>query len=251
MKILIIGDSNIRNCFVKDKFEKTLKATFSYEQAMSNETVKATLAKSRDAIFNVIFICTMLNEIAFATKGIKDDAGRDAEAKTVADTLREIVVGAAQASEETEFIIMKPLRRKIPAWIDKKTLTYHEMLGKDFSENAKLKNVMLVDSMEVPDNVLQPDGVHLSKDGLVNLQNHILESITKVITSEEDNMDMDDIFSGEIDATLNLLTNQKTPTQETASTSTGTQKQSTIRTRRQTKTSETTAAAQKNKNQLN
>ena len=209
MKILIIGDSNIRNAFVKDKFEKSINASFNYEQAMSNESVKLTLQKAKDVAYNVIFICTMLNELTFNTKNVKGDAGRDSEAKLVGEALRENVVGAAQENKNTEFVVMKPLRRRIPAWIDKKITTYHDMLGKDYSENAKMKNITLIESMEVPDNVLQPDGVHLSKDGLVTLQNHIIERIKSIIDPEDANMD--DIFGGEVNATLHSLSLMRSP----------------------------------------
>ena len=42
-KVWLLGDSNFRNAFVKDKFEKELKAEVIYDQASSNESIKANL----------------------------------------------------------------------------------------------------------------------------------------------------------------------------------------------------------------
>ena len=55
MEVLIIGDSNIRNCYEKDIFDKKLKAETKHYQTTSKASLKILLEESKSEKKSIVF----------------------------------------------------------------------------------------------------------------------------------------------------------------------------------------------------
>ena len=78
METIIIGDSNIRNCYEKENFDKKLKCETKHFQTTSKASLKLVLEESKSDRKTVIFYNSWLNEIAGVCKN-KNDERKDKE----------------------------------------------------------------------------------------------------------------------------------------------------------------------------
>ena len=74
---------------------------------------------------------------------------------------------------------MKPIRRKTPAFLDQRTTKIAEAIQQSFYKEQPPKNLKLTGSMPIEDKHFLNDGVHLTKEGYLLLQAHIIDEIIK------------------------------------------------------------------------
>ena len=209
MKILLIGDSNFRNNYVKEKFEGQTKQDVVYQQAGSTAAIITVLEDKKNENVNCFLISSFYNELTFNTKLVNETHVRDQVARTMIKAQSEGVEEAAKKHEEKFYTIMKPLRRKQPVWIGEKVTEYNRLFEDEFGEKIRPDNMALIDGPKFSDNLLGADGVHLTNDGLKVLQDYLIDQIKCMVQGTSLNEQETSVASieNDIEATIGLLTN--------------------------------------------
>jgi hypothetical protein len=182
--IYFIGDSNLRGS-IEDN-QALVGTLFNdppiFEQAGSNEAVKATLETIEEiGRYSQIYIGTLLNEITVKGKVAKT---RDEVIAQVTKSQADIIQSFASINPKTEFLIIPPFLRMEPPWmVDKLRMIYLSL--KDHIEQIGLKNVRYLKQCNIVEEDLVSDKIHLTEKGKIKL----LESITTKENSEQASMD--------------------------------------------------------------
>ena len=172
MKILILGDSNYRNCFVKDKFEQLTKQEIDFKQVSSNETTKAVLEKTKN--YDAILASGLYNELAYLTKNVTEDGARDTVIRQLIKEQVAVVEQAANENKEVSYTLIKPLRRKQPEWLTGKSEEINTLYEDEFGEKIRPDNMSMSDCPKFTDSYLGIDGVHLIPEGLKIVQDFLV-----------------------------------------------------------------------------
>ena len=188
-----MGDSNIRNCYVKEIFDKNLKHETIFIQTSTKEALISTVEKQSKINNATIFHCSWMNEIVSKTRG-KDDAAKD---KEIPKLIKEIIESLFKvASEKTcwNFVVMKPIRRKMPSAFDNRAGKIDELITEAFYNIQPPNNIKLKGAPDLEDKHYLADGVHLNKDGYLILQTHVIEQISLSIQEDAFLNDDDEVF---------------------------------------------------------
>ena len=204
-----MGDSNVRNSFVKDIFDNKLKKETIYVQTNTKEALLTAVEKHVKTSNAFVFHCSWMNEIALKAKS-KDEEVKDREIAKVIDDIVESLFRAAFEKPDWHFLIMKPIRRKSPVTLDQRTVKIAEMIQQSFYKEQPPKNLKLTGVPQFEDKHFLNDGVHLTKEGYLTLQTHIIDEILKANQELEILHDED-----EMEYSLDLTT-QQTQTKQAA-----------------------------------
>ena len=208
-QIIVMGDSNVRNSYVKDIFDNKLKRETSYVQTNTKEALITAVEKHTKAKNTFIFHCSWMNEIALKAKN-KDDEVKDREIAKTIDDIIESMFRAAFEKKDWHFLIMKPIRRKTPAALDQRTAKISEAIQQSFYKEQPPNNLKLTGAPPMEDKHFLNDGVHLTKEGYLILQAHIIDEIYKAnqeIECLQEDEDMDHSLN------VNKLLSQTSQTQ--------------------------------------
>ena len=156
MKILLVGDSNFRNSYGKERYELNTKMEVYYQQAGTTAAAVAILGDKKNEYIDSFVLCSFYNELTFLTKMITDGHVRDTEARTMVKTQIEAVDDFARKNQENFFTIMKPIRRKHPIWLAEKCSEYIKMFDDEFAEKIRADNVFMLDGPGLCLNVSSP-----------------------------------------------------------------------------------------------
>ena len=165
---LLLGDSNLRQTLDshKEEIEQDAEVELVFEQVTTNEALKIALEKERDPKPELIYISTILNEIAR-----KVGKGKPIEGVVKAVTIdqNDIINKVANIMDNSAklFLIANPFLRQDPKWIEEK-LT---MIRFYMSENVRLyspSNVATVTETIILAEDLEADKVHLTSAGRKN-----------------------------------------------------------------------------------
>lgn len=195
METLVIGDSNIRNCYEKDIFDKKLGSETSLIQTTSKASLKLVLEETKSDKKIVIFYNSWLNEIVGVCKN-KNDEKKDKEIHVVVSETIDILRKAATENPNMILIVMKPLRRGSPGWVTGKLPKINEEIMDCFYKTTPPKNIRLVGAPEMPDSMVMPDHTHFSLEGNQKVQDHVINEILKA-NEEVEVLEMDIIESSQ------------------------------------------------------
>ena len=118
---LLLGDSNLRQTFekYKDELNAKLETEIVFEQVTTNESLKIALKKVRETKPEIIYISTILNEIA-----AKCGKGKQIEKiiKTVTEEHNIAINSEAGEFENSGrlYLIGNPYLRQDPKWMEEK-----------------------------------------------------------------------------------------------------------------------------------
>ncbi len=164
--ILIVGDSNLRNVVEENQHEiqSKLQEDIVFEQAGTNESLKAILeAVEKD--YSKIVVGTLLNEVAKLARIVKT---RDEVINNIAKDQSDIIAKHADLYPGTKYIVLPPFMRFEPAWIPDK-LRIIQLQLKDHIERASKPNIMVVAPVDITDQDVNSDNVHLNAVGKAKL----------------------------------------------------------------------------------
>jgi hypothetical protein len=176
--ILLLGDSNLRQTFEahKAEIEAAAEEEVEFDQATTNEALKVSLAKSRKEAPCLVFVSTILNEIAASTgKG----TSRDAVVKAVATEQLELVnrVASGSKSGSTLFVIIQPHIRTEPKWMEEKSALARFYLMEIFTKVQHSANMIVMPEPEISIDDLSQDKVHLKPEGQRKFANTLMDYI--------------------------------------------------------------------------
>jgi len=123
MLFLLIGDSNLRQTFLKYKEELTKESgvEIQFEQATNNSSIKAALEKEREVKPDLFYIASILNEI-----NLKTGKGKPTEGIIKAVTEEQNIVVNTEAAKIENisrlYLICNPFLRQDPKWMEEKLL---------------------------------------------------------------------------------------------------------------------------------
>ena len=190
-----MGDSNVRNSYVREFFDSKIKKETTYLQTNTKEALISAVEKHAKIKKAFVFHCSWMNEIAAKAKS-KDDETKDREIGKVIDDIVEAMYQAAFEKPDWQFLVMKPIRRKTPAFLDQRMAKIGEAIQQAFYKEQPPKNLKLTGAIPIEDKHFLNDGVHLTKEGYLMLQAHIIDEIVKANQELESlNEDEDMIFS--------------------------------------------------------
>ena len=197
-----MGDSNIRNCYVKDVFEGKLKLETIFIQTNTKEALTIAVEKQTKSGKALIFHSSWMNEIVAKAKS-KDEVSKDNEISKVVDDIIENLYRAAFEKPNWKIVLMKPIRRKTPASMDIRTFKIAELIQQSFYKEQPPKNLKLTGAPSIEDKHFVADGVHLTREGSLLLQGHLIEEITKAL-QEQEIMEQDEVFDQDDDMGNNI-----------------------------------------------
>jgi hypothetical protein len=176
MKFLVIGDSNFRDLFAShgEEIVKKTGSPVSFEYATSVVSIKTLMDDSvqvKEA--EIIFLATPTNEIA--QRGRNNTKSREGIIEAVINEFYELVNTFAQKNEQKMIVVCYPFLRQDPPWLDGKLPFYKEYLKK--AHNVSYHNVHLGSDLEISSDQLKPDRIHLNKDGLKGLCEHLTKDL--------------------------------------------------------------------------
>ena len=159
--ILLVGDSNLRQVLEdkKEALEEELEEEVVFEQATTNETIQVVLNREREQYPKIVFISSILNEIAAKIgKGTKT---REEAIKNVSQEQNICISSAAEKHQDTLFLQCPPFLRQDPKWIEEKLKMIRFYISDDHQKFAPQNYVVLSD-LEIQQEDLAPDKVHLA-----------------------------------------------------------------------------------------
>ena len=115
--VIIMGDSNICNSYVKDIFDSKIKHETIFIQTNTKEALIIAIEKQIKTNKAIIFHCSWMNEITQKAKS-KDDDSKDKEIAKVIDDIIENLYSMAFEKPDWKITVMKPIRRKMPVSIE-------------------------------------------------------------------------------------------------------------------------------------
>ena len=191
-----MGDSNIKHIYVKDFFDAALKTETIFVQTNTKEALRIAVNKAPKKGKRLVFHCSWLNEISTRCKGLEEkEDERKREVATCIEKMVNALTEAAVKKEDWLFVIMKPIRRKDPEWIDQNLGAINTFIAEMFDCSENPGNMRLIEAPDYDDTHFSNDGIHLNTKGKAILQAHIVSAIThytkeiEVETQAETNME--------------------------------------------------------------
>ncbi len=162
---LLIGDSNLRQTYLqfKDSLINDIGVELVFEQATNNESIKIALEKERDPAPELVYITSILNEIAKNTGKGKPTEGI---IKSVTEEQNIVIntVAAKSGNENTLYLQCYPMLRQDPKWMEEKLLQIKFYMKEQHSIYSPC-NVVIVGEPIIEPSDLQTDKVHLNEEG--------------------------------------------------------------------------------------
>ena len=216
MPVMVMGDSNIRNSFVKEIFDTKLKQDSSFILTNSKESLSAVIEKHSKTSRAIVFHCSWMNEIVSKTRG-KDEEAKDKEIVRIIDEIIDNLFKAALEKPDWTIIVMKPIRRKLPAAFDLRAGKICEWITESFYRETPPNNLKLKGAPLVEDKHFVVDGVHLNREGYLLLQNYIIDQIANTI---QENVMLEEDEDFEFEPTMESGDTIQKQTQATTQTAT-------------------------------
>ena len=191
--VIVFGDSNLKHIYVKDVFDKKLGVDTSFVQTNTKEIFGITLDKAPKKGRKLVFHSSWLNEISSRCRALEEEdkaEERDEECEKTIENIMATIVEAIDKKPDWFFLIMLPLRRKNPVWIDQNLPSINEKITQNFEELGR-KNIKLISAPEIEDGLFGVDGIHLNTKGKGILQAHILDSIKSQNAKPESETEID------------------------------------------------------------
>ena len=164
---MFIGDSNLRNTYMA--FKKIIDDKFGeniFEQATTNETIKVMLSGCNIDQMCKIFVGSILNEVGWRCRPLAPKDRDETQLKVVREQV-ELINEFSKANPTLKFIILCPLTRGDPEWIEEKIPEIMQQLKEEF---AKIENDHITfatpTTLEAAD--VGKDKVHLTQSGMKN-----------------------------------------------------------------------------------
>ena len=193
--LMVMGDSNIRNCYVKDIFDSKLKLESSFILTNTKESLAATIEKHSKTQVAFVFHCSWMNEIVTKTKGKEDEAKISETAKIIEEIVDNLFRSAYEKPNWT-IVVMKPVRRRMPVYFDQNSGKISNLITEAFYKETPPKNLKLKSPPDIEDKHYVADGVHLNKEGYLLLQSHLIDEISNTI-QESELLEDDEMFDFE------------------------------------------------------
>jgi len=117
---MFIGDSNLRNTYNAHK--RLIGDTIGdniFEQAMTNQSIKMLLSGVNINQICKVVVGSILNEVAWRCKAAAAKDRDEVLLKTIKDQV-DIIAEFSNANPSIMFVILCPLTRGDPAWIEEK-----------------------------------------------------------------------------------------------------------------------------------
>ena len=117
---MFIGDSNLRNTYmaykkiIDDKFGENI-----FEQATTNETIKIMLSGCNIDEINKVYVGSILNEVGRKCRPLEPADRDEMQLKIVREQV-DLINEFSKANPSLKFIILCPLTRGDPDWIEEK-----------------------------------------------------------------------------------------------------------------------------------
>jgi len=176
--ILVLGDSNMRQAFEAHKAEIEAAAgeDIIFEQATTNEALKVCLSKPRESTPELVFISTILNEIAArCVKGTSRETTIRAVTNEQLELINKMASGAQSGA--TLFVIIQPHDRQDPKWMEEKASMTRFYLMETFSKIQHSANMIVMPETNIIAEDLAADKVHLKPEGLKKVAKTLMEYI--------------------------------------------------------------------------
>ena len=185
---LLLGDSNLRQTYLKhkDELNEETGVEVHFEQISNNESLKLALMKERDPKPQVYYISSILNEIA-----AKSGKGTQRETTIKNVTAEQSIIINAVANESCNtailFLIANPMLRQEPKWIEEKLLQIKFYINENFALYSP-NNVAILNEPIIEPKDLLPDKVHLNDNGKKKFYERILADL-KIAKEEIEKFD--------------------------------------------------------------
>ena len=184
---MFLGDSNMRNTYmaykkiIDDKFGENI-----FEQATTNETIKIMLSGCNIDQINKVYVGSILNEVGWRCRPLAPGDRDETQLKIVREQV-DLINEFSKANPTLKFIILCPLTRGDPDWIEEKIPEIMQQLKEEF---AKIDNDQITfappTTLEAAD--VGKDKVHLTQSGM---KKYIESIIGKLDEDAEEEMDQD------------------------------------------------------------
>ena len=168
---MFIGDSNLRNTYMA--FKKVIDERIGeniFEQSGTNESIKMQLSGVNIEQISKVFIGSILNEVAWRCKPLSAEAREEMQLKTVKDQV-EIVKEFSKANPTVKFVILCPLTRGDPAWIEEKIPEITQQLKEEFGK-AENDQITFAQPTILEAGDVGKDKVHLNNAGMRKYLRH-------------------------------------------------------------------------------
>ena len=186
---MFIGDSNLRNTYNAHKrFIGEAIGDNIFEQAMTNESIKMLLSGCNIEQIGKVVIGTILNEVAWRCRSAAEKDRDEVLLKTVKDQV-EVVSEFSTANPSVSIVILCPLARGDPEWMDTKVPEVTQKLKEEFGKLGNDKITFAQPTMlELSD--IAKDKVHLTPSGM---KKYLESIIGKIDADTEEEMEQDSL----------------------------------------------------------
>jgi len=182
---MFIGDSNLRNTY--SAYKRLISDTIGdniYEQATTNESIKMLLAGVNIDQISKVVVGSILNEIAWRCKQAAAKDQEEVLHKTIKDQV-DIIVEFSNANPSIRFVILCPLTRGDPSWIEEKipdiTRKLKEEFGKAGNDRITFAQPTILELADVG-----KDKVHLTNSGMKKYLETLIGKIRNDADTEEE-----------------------------------------------------------------
>ncbi len=159
----------------KTELEEAAKGEVIFEQATTNETVRIALDKERPVKPEIIYISTILNEIAG-----KVGRGKGKEDVIKATTIELVTIVNKAANKQFAisclYMIGNPYTRQDPKWIEERIRQIKFYMNEESTKYSP-QNVTTALEPEITPEDLEADKVHLNQDGKKKFAARLVEHI--------------------------------------------------------------------------
>jgi len=205
---MFIGDSNLINTYNAHK--RLIGEAIGdniFEQAMTNESIKMLLSGCNIEQIGKVVIGTILNEVAWRCRAAAEKDRDEVLQKTVKDQV-DVVSEFSIANPSITIVILCPLPRGDPEWMDSKVPEVTQKLKEEFGKLGNDKITFAQPTiLELSD--IAKDKVHLTTTGMKKYLETIIGKID-VDTEEEMEQDSSDwAASTTTPGKMNLRSNSK------------------------------------------
>ena len=178
--IIIAGDSNFRDLCLqkKDDIEKETGKKIEFELVTSNESLKALLDGLKEET-KILLVGPMMNEIAIKSRG--NTKSREDIVKGVVLEQNHAVNKFAQDNQDRFVVLIPPFLRMDPAWIKEKIKLFKFYMDDDVKTYSP-SNVVMGNQINISEEDLKADKVHLATTGMEKLFTQTLSDIKLAIS---------------------------------------------------------------------
>jgi hypothetical protein len=176
--ILLIGDSNLRNCMDsnKDRLSTAVGEEIVFKMATSTESIKGIL-DSVDQEPGIIMILTPLNEVVKIVS--KNQAkGRDETLRAVVEEQSKIVHCSAAKKPTVLHVLIPPFLRMDPPWISTR-IKLGFFYVKEYLTSESPWNIVVSNVVDIVEQDLGSDKVHLNSSGKEKLYQQLEADILR------------------------------------------------------------------------